>query len=526
MRELLQQLPEPLQRRLDCLLQEHEKQIEDQKQEIGRLQLLNKLLKDQLRLMRIKKFGPSSEKLSDEQLELLEQESSVTDQEVQREAELAQKNLGAVKTRRNARHPGRNGFPPHLPRHEVIIACAPEDCVCPNCQKDKTVVGYEISEELEVVPAKYSVRVNKREKRACLDCAELGVVTAACPEKIVSKGKLSNEVIVDTLIKKYDEHTPLYRQCEIMWRDSGLDMSISTLDGAVMAVGMLLQPVKELMRQDLLYGGYIQADETPVGCQSRNKTGRNHRAYVWEYSRPNGPVVFDFQMSRGRSGPEEFLRGFKGCLQTDAYAAYNGVGKELEHAGCWSHVRRKFYEAHQVSPKDPMAMEVLELIGRLYQVEREAREKQMDFDGRLELRRQRSVCVVQRLKERILQIRTETLPAGGLGKACEYTLGQWPRLEVYLRDGQIEADNNWCENGIRPWALGRKNWLHIGSEQAGKRIAAIVSVMETCRRLDINVREYFMEVLPRLPEWPINRVSELTPIAWLESKRKKSTPSC
>jgi hypothetical protein len=284
----------------------------------------------------------------------------------------------------------------------------------------------------------------------------------------------------------------------------------------------LLVPVVKAQQRDLLAGGYIQADETRMPCQTHEKTGRNHQAYLWEFSRPGGVVVFDFQMGRSREGPRAFLQGFRGKLQCDGYDAYDKLGEGIVYVACGAHVRRGFVEASKVAPLDPLPREILEKFGQLYAVETEAREGRLGPEGRLALRQTKSVPVMAALKTRLEQIRQQRAPGGRLDQACAYALGQWSRWEEYLKDGLIEIDNNWCEGAIRPVALGRKNWLHVGSPEAGPKVAAIASVVETCRRLDIKLRAYLLDVLPRLGEWPIHRVAELTPTAWKVAQSAKA----
>ena len=175
----------------------------------------------------------------------------------------------------------------------------------------------------------------------------------------------------------------------------------------------------------------------------------------------------------------------------------------------------------KLAPLNPVPREVLERFAELYTVEKEAREGGLSAEARLALRQAKSLPVMAVLKTRLVEIRQQIAPGGKLSQACDYALGQWSRLEEYLRDGRIEIDNNWCEGGMRPWALGRKNWLHVGSPEAGPKIAAIASIVETCRRLDINLRNYLRDVLPKLGQWPINRVAELTPSAWKAAQAKK-----
>jgi transposase len=483
-----------------------------------------RFLELELRLLRIKHFGASSEKLSDGQLELMEAEPSVEKEEIEKEAALLPEAKAEadrqVKRSRLGIHPGREPLPAHLPRIEQIIPCSPEMCHCGQCGGENKVIGHERTEVLDVEPARYFVRVLLREKRACPLCEEMGVATAVMPVRIVEKGKLSDAVVVDSLVRKYGEHTPLYRQLAGLEREAGVILSPATFNAGVMRCGDLLAPVIEAMREALLGGGYIQADETPVGVRSDLKKGRNHQGYIFEYSRPKADVVYDFQMSRGRAGPESFLKKFEGVLQTDGYTGYDQVGAKggIVHAACMAHVRRKFHEAHLIAKSDPLPREIIESIAALYALETCAREEKMDAAARLSLRQAQSAPLAKALKERLVEIRAAVLPKSALGKACSYALGMWPRLEVFLRDGRVEIDNNWCENGMRPLALGRKNWLHIGSPEAGIKIAAIASIFETCKRHDINVREYLLDALPRIADWPSQRIAELTPLNWKKSR--------
>jgi transposase len=476
----------------------------------------NKLLRELIRRFQLEKYGPRAEKLNDGQLTLLDAEPSVTAAEVAAEAELASAELkpAAPRNPKNQNHPGRIELPAHLPRREVIIPCPPHECVCGQCGQERPVIGYEVTEELDVEPAVYFVRQIKREKRGSHCLPEQGVATAPCPAKILPRSKLSNTFIVEALLQKYEEHKPIYRQCVSLERAAGVELSRETLTGSVLAAGALLQPVAEVLAKELRAGSYIQADETPVPCQSRSQQGKNHQAYLWEISRPGGPVVFYFRMSRGRAGPLEFLQGFSGVLQTDGYAAYDKLGAGIIHAACAAHVRRQFHRAHELAPKDPVPVEILKMFAELYAIEAQAREQNYSTDQKLEARQRESAPRLAALKKRILEIAQSATPGTQLGKACKYALGQWTRLEVFLTHPEIEIDSNWCENAIRPLALGRRNWLHIGSAEAGPKVAAIASIIETCHRLEINARQYLSHVLPRLPEWPVNRIAELTPASW------------
>ena len=505
-------------------LDETRQALADSQAEVARLRRVVELKDEQIRLLNFRIFGPKAEKLSSAQIPLLLDEASLTTGEVEREAALpaAQKENPLAKAkRRRPNHPGRERLPEHLERREEIIPCHPQDCTCAKCGAERPVIGYETREELACEPAKFWVRVIKREKRGSHCEDEQGVATAPAPAQIVPKGKLSTEFIIEALARKYQQHTPIYRQCAVLAEDCGIELSRKTLTDAILAAGELLRPVVGAQRLELLAGGYIQADETTMPCQTGEKTGRNHQAYMWEFSRPGHIVVFEFRMGRGREGPRDFLQGFRGKLQCDGYDAYAKLGEGIVYVACAAHVRRGFVAAAKVAPQDPLPLEIIELFAQLYAVEKEARVAGLGPAARLALRQAKSVPLMAQLKSRVVEIRQQIPPGGKLAQACDYALGQWSRLEEYLRDGLLEIDNNWCEGAIRPLALGRKNWLHVGSPEAGPKIAAIASIVETCRRLDINLRAYLRDVLPKLGQWPINRVGELTPTAWKAAQTKK-----
>lgn len=507
----LQKLPTSLRERISSII----RRLDILEPRAEALEKENKLLREVIRRFQLEKYGPRAEKLSDDQLTLLDAEASVTAAEIAAEAELpSSESKPAPRKPKNQDHPGRIELPAHLPRREVIIPALPGERLCGQCGEERPLIGYEITEELDVEPAVYFVRRIKREKRSSHCQPEQGVATAPCPAKILPKSKLSNTFIIEALIQKYEEHKPIYRQCVSLERAAGIELSRETLTSSVLAAGALLQPVAEALAGELRTGSYIQADETPVPCQTRSKRGKNHQAYMWEISRPGGPVVFYFRMSRGRAGPLEFLKGFRGVLQTDGYAAYDKLGEGIIHAACAAHVRRQFHLAHELALNDPVPKEVLKAFTELYAIEAQAREQHYSTAQRLDVRQTESAPRLAAMKKRILEIAQVTTPGTQLAKACKYALGQWSRLEVYLTHPEIEIDSNWCENALRPLALGRRNWLHIGSAEAGPKVAAIASVLETCHRLQINAREYLGDVLPRLPEWSINRVAELTPAAW------------
>src|SRR6202048_241492 len=236
----------------------------------------------------------------------------------------------------------------------------------------------------------------------------------------------------------------------------------------VMRGGELSKAIVLAMRQELLSGPYIQADETTVGVQMHDGRGKNHQAYLWEYSRPVGPVVFDFRMGREREGPKRFLGNFEGILQSDGYGAYDHVGgKQIVHAACWAHARRKFFDAVKLNPKDQTSIRIVAQMDELFGIDAQARKEGLSQSDRHLLRLDKTKPLLEQIKAGIQAARAGALPKSALAKACDYTLTLWSRLSRFLEYPGLELSNNLAENAIRPVALGRKNWIHLGRQDAG-----------------------------------------------------------
>ena len=471
-------------------------------------------LTEELRRQRIQFLGPRSETLSNLQLQLLvEEEPGVSMQEVDAEAERGPvaPNRPAVKPRKA--HPGRQTLPEHLPRVEVVVECPERECG--KCGAATNLIGYDESEQLDRQPAHYFVRLTKREKRACPCCVESKVTMPELEPRIIEKGLASDPVVVDVLVGKYCDHLPLYRQEAILAREAGVEIGRATLDGWVMQMGAMLQPVVGVMKQEILAAAYLQADETTVPVQMRDKRGADHQAYLWQYGKPGGETVFDFRMGREREGPKEFLGTWSGVLQTDGYSAYDKIGgPNLVHVGCWAHARRKFVDAVKVDTQNREASNMVTRMDALFLVDRKAREENMTAPERLALRQEYSTEWRDEIHAECKRLLKTTLPKSTLGRAVIYTLNQWPRLKRCLEYGEVELSNNLAENSMRPVALGRKNWLHVGSEKSGPKVAAILSVVESCRRLGLPVKEYLLDILPGLQNRKISEIAQLTPARW------------
>jgi len=505
--ELKKQLAEPL-------FAEVSNQLANFQNKLQYAELKIQVLEERLRFERIAKYGPGSESLSNLQLELLELEPGVSSQEVAAESE--REALPPATDKKKRKHPGRQTLPAELPRVEKVIACTPEQCCCQGCGQATTLIGYEESEQLDVEPAKYFVLRTKREKRACKKCEEQGVATAPVPERIIEKGLVSDRVVIDTIVAKYADHSPLYRQSVILLRDAGIDISRATLCGWVMTVGELLTPLVGVMRGELLAGSYIQADETTVDVQMHDRSGKNHQSYLWQYGSPGKSAVFEFRMGREREGPLRFLANYEGILQTDGYAAYDRDvgGPKMVHAACWAHSRRKFVDAVKLNQQDAASVRAVELMDELFAIDAQARDEKMDHAARHALRQQQAPPLLDQIRDHVLTMNRNALPQSAAGKACSYTLTLWKRLTCFLDHPELELSNNLAENSMRPVATGRRNWIHIGSQQAGPRVAAILSVVESCRRMKIPVRDYLADILPGLANTSIQRLAKLTPTAW------------
>ena len=510
--------------------------IAEKDQALSAAEAIIQQLKEALRAERVARYGKRSEKLSDLQFQLLDLEPGVSSDEIEREVASGplpecpgdtQENHKPTEKQQHARrnHPGRNELPAHLERVEQIIACTAEQCTCGKCGKETRVIGYETTEVLSKKPTEYFVSVIKREKRAC-SCEEHGVATAAVPERIAPKSIFSDEVIIDFLVGKYCDSLPIYRQRAILWRDLGIDVALTTMNDGVLRVGELLIPMVGVMLRDLLTGGYVQADETYCGVQTPERKGENHKAFFWQYSSPGKGVVFDFEMTRSGEVPKAVFKDFSGILHTDGYAGYDDdVGaKGMVHACCMSHARRKFIDALKVREKaratDPELERVVVLMDSLFAIDREARVQNLSLDDRHTLRQERAPALLEELQSLLLKMKGRVLPKSAEGKAVSYTLTRWEKLTRFMQYPVIELSTNWAENSMRPISIGRRNWLHVGSKEAGPKIAAIFSIVETCRRLGVSVRRYLADVLPGMADRSIQELAGITPTAYAANLAK------
>jgi transposase len=343
---------------------------------------------------------------------------------------------------------------------------------------------------------------------------------AALPPQPIEQGMVGPGLLAQIAVNKFEYHQPLYRQEKYFLQQFGVELSRKTMGHWVEQVAQLLAPVYRAIKEDLLQGSYLQADETPIRYLDPDVKGKSQQGYLWTYSRPGGDVLFEWRTSRSREGPEEFLKAFRGKLQTDGYAVYESLARkrtDLILVGCWAHTRRGFHEALDESK---LAAWFVRQIGLLYAVEKQLRQQKAGPALRQAVRAWQSQPVLNRLYRAMELVRRRALPQGLLGQALDYALVRWESLTRYVADGAVEIDNNLIENAIRPSALGKKNWLFIGHPTAGERSAILYTLLGSCRRHQINPFDYLKDLFTRLPAAKITQIKEFTPAAWAKAKGK------
>ena len=395
----------------------------------------------------------------------------------------------------------------HLPVQETVVI---EPAAV---QADPTLyekIGEERTFEVDVVPPKLFKREIVRPKyRHRLD-RNRAPLLAPAPARVVPGGFASAGLIAWALTAKYCDHLPLYRQEKMLAR-WGAPISRQNLCDWVGAATAQLEPLVKRMKQDLLQGGYVQVDETPIRCNDPDlKDGTTTTGWLWALSRPGGGVVFEWRLSRRHEEAERLLGDFSGVLQSDgyeAYAAYARAHPQVEWAGCWAHARRRFFEAAPERPKT--AERVLRLMGRLYQLEAAWDQTQVG-DQRAVLRQEHFARPLARLRRLVTALQKRVLPRTGLGQACAYLLGHWAPLTAHLRHSHTRLDTNAVENAIRPSKLGAKNWLFVGHPDAGDRPAVLYSLIVSAQRCGLDPHAYLKDVLARLPA--MTTKDDLTPL--------------
>ncbi|MCB1567533.1 MAG: IS66 family transposase [Xanthomonadales bacterium] len=405
--------------------------------------------------------------------------------------------------------PRRQALPAELPR---VTAVHEPDCHgCAQCGGELVKIGEHVRERLACKPIEFFVRREVFPQYACRPCER--IVAEPVPPAILDRSQADSSLLAQVTIAKYLDHLPLYRQ-EGIYARSGVELSRSTLAEWIGAVGVALQPLVDAMRSELLSRSVLHADETPV-AQLDPTAGKTKRAYLFAYRSADGPpiVVFDYCPSRSGEHARRFLSEWHGALMVDDYVGYKAsfVEDRITELGCWAHARRKFVDLYKAS-KSPIAAEAIERIGQLYRIEREAAD--LDPDERTHWRQTHARPLLDALHTWLQALHLQVLGNSGTAKAIAYCLKRWTALARYADNGRYPIDNNPIENAIRPVALGRKNWLFAGSETAGRRAAAIMSLLATAKANQRDPHAWLNDVLNRLPTTKDRDIATLLPHRW------------
>jgi transposase len=402
-----------------------------------------------------------------------------------------------------------------LPHHRHESDLSPQEKVCTGCGREKDRIGEDITRILEHVPSKLEVHEHVRPKYACRYCKD-GVCSPPPPKRPIARGIAGPGLIAQIVVSKFGDHLPLYRQEDIFVRH-GLHIARSTLCDWVRAAAELLRPLYDLQRERVIQSSVMWTDDTPVKVLVGGEEG-SHLGRFWTYvgDEQHPYSVYDFTMSRGRDGPQQFLHTFRGYLHADAYAGYDAIylGSEsgVVEVACWAHARRKFYEARQNYPRE--AHQVLEWIQQLYDIEDRA--GSLPVAARCELRRLEAEPVLDQLEIYLATLAGRVLPKSALAQAVNYARNQWEALRCYTSDGRLTIDNNTAERTLRHQAIGRKNWLFLGSENAGPRAAVLSTILAGAKRHRIEPWAYVRELLVRLNADDA-QLEEMLPDRWADA---------
>ncbi|MGH9485138.1 MAG: IS66 family transposase, partial [Terriglobales bacterium] len=486
------------------IIESRDLEIQAHRQEIHYKQTKIDALTAEIARLRRVQFAARSEAMNPEQRSLFDDAIAADIAAVETELEALQPPAG-----RNARKtPRRTPLPPHLPRVETRHE--PESCTCGHCGNALTLIGEHVSEKLDCKPLEFFVRRDVHPQYACRACETITAVPVA--PAIIDRGIAAPGLLAQVLVAKYLDHAPLYRQESIFSR-SGVTLPRSTLAEWVGICGVRLQPLVDALRTELLTQPVLHADETPVALLDPG-AGKTRRAYLFAYaSATEAPlVIFDFCASRSSQHAARFLGDYRGALMVDGYSGYKALFDQgITELGCMAHARRKFFDLHQAN-QSTQALEALNRIAEVYQIE--AVVKDLDPQDRHRYRLRHARPRLEAMNDWLVALRATTLGGSGLAKAIDYSLKRWSALTRYLDDGRYPIDNNRIENAIRPIALGRKNWLFVGSESAGRRAAAIMSLLATAKANGHEPHAWLLDVLTRLPTTLNRNIDQLLPHRW------------
>jgi transposase len=468
---------------------------------------------DQLKLLILKlkrmQFGHKSEKIDKQILQL---ELRLEDLEAHQSCCAASAVASSGSSTAAAPKPARRPLPEHLARETETYA--PRQNSCPDCGGQLRLLGEDVSEVLEYVPASFKVIRQVRPKLSCCGCER--IVQAPAPSRPIDRGLAGPGLLAHVLVAKYADHLPLYRQSEIYERE-GVELGRSTMADWVGSTSRVLAPLVEAIRRHVFDAAKVHGDDIPVPVLSPgNRCTRTAR--LWTYVRDDRPsgsttapaVWFAYSPDRKGDHPQQHLRDFEGTLQADGYAGFNRVYESgrVQEAACWAHVRRKFFDLHQAHAS-PLAAEALSRIGQLYGIESQIRGRSPD--QRRDVRQARTRPLLEVLHDWFRTSVTKLPKKSTVTSAINYALGRWSALLRFCDDGRLEIDNNAAERALRAVALGRKNYLFAGSDSGGERAAAMYTLIGSAKLNGIDPEAYLRNVLKRIADHPINRIAELMP---------------
>ncbi|MDU1242468.1 MAG: IS66 family transposase [Pseudomonas aeruginosa] len=500
--EQLRALAAQLMQRVESL----DQKVETMGKKIHRDQTLIEKLTHEIAQLKRFKFAKRSEQLSPDQVSLLDDLIDTDIAAIEAELEALKPARASTEVRQK---PKRTALPPQFPR--TLIHHEPDNSHC-QCGCALKRIGEDVSEKLDYTPGVFTVERHIRGKWVCDQCETL--IQAPVPAQVIDKGIPTAGLLAHVMVAKFADHLPLYRQEKIFGR-AGLAIARSTLAQWVGQTGVQLQPLVDALREAVLGQRVIHADETPVQMLTPGEK-KTHRAYVWAYSTTPfadlKAVVYDFSPSRAGEHARNFLGQWNGKLVCDDFAGYKASFEQgVTEIGCMAHARRKFFELHATN-KSQLAEQALRYIQLLYEIEHEVRDLEPDLRRRI--RQEKAVPVMDALHAWMITQRLLVHDGSAISKALDYSLKRWTALSRYLDDGAVPIDNNWAENQIRPWALGRKNWLFAGSLRSGKRAAAIMSLIQSARLNGHDPYAYLKDVLTRLPTQRASEITELLPHRW------------
>jgi transposase len=486
---------------------------------------IDKLTHENAVLKRLK-FAAQSEAYTGEQKNLLDETLDMDLAAVAAEIDALET---ASKPAQEKKQPKRQVLPPHLPRREIHHE--PQSTTC-GCGTPLKRIGEDVAEKLDYEPGVFTVERHIRGKWVCACCEKL--VQAPVAPHIIDKGIPSTGLLAQVLVAKYLDHLPLYRQ-EAIFERAGLAIARSTLAQWVGECGVQLQPLVDALAAEMLKSTVLHADETPVAMlkPAHLRDGKTHKAYLWSYCtthfNPMKAVVFDFADSRGGQHVRDFLGlpgseqdpGWKGKLVTDDFSGYKACFElGVTEVGCMAHARRKFHELW-ANHGSQVGEQALKFFQKMYEVEREVQDR--SAQERQAIRKDRSEKIADALHQWLTQQRQKVPDGSATAKAIDYSLKRWKALVRFIDDGDLPIDNNWVENQIRPIAIGRNNWLFAGSLRAGKRAAAVMSLVHSARLNGHEPYAYLRDVLERLPTQPSSRIGDLLPHRWQPERGDQRT---